>query len=140
MSTRRARNPGPNLRSKYMHRYAYIYIYIYIYADVCAYKQICVDICIYADMCAYMRVYLILCVQIAYMHTYMCIRAHICIYADMHMICKSCKRHSNLHNEEHLLVSFQFLVISSKTRLKFVIYYFPGLSIVPVLENKKVTF
>ena len=63
MSTRRAWNPGQKLRSKYMHRYAYIYICIY--ADVCAYKQICVDICIYADMCAHMRVYLILCVQIA---------------------------------------------------------------------------
>ena len=55
-----------------------------IYADVCAYKQICVDICIYTDMCAYMRVYLHICVQICiYAHIYVYTRAymHICRYA-----------------------------------------------------------
>ena len=36
------------------------------------------------------------------------------------------------------MVSFQFCVIDSKTHLENINYYFPGLSTVPILENKNV--
>ena len=60
-----------------------------------------------------------------WIYAYMQICAHICVYIWFYVF---------------RLPVFNFWLSALKTRLKFVIYYFPGLSTVPVLENKKVTF
>ena len=76
----------------------------------------------------YIYVYMQMCVHTSryvWIYAYMQICAHICVYIWFYAF---------------RLPVFNFWLSALKTRLKFVIYYFPGLSTVPVLENKKVTF